>query len=31
MPQIERPDLFAGLVEDLLASLPPLAGEEAGR
>jgi pimeloyl-ACP methyl ester carboxylesterase len=31
MPQIERPDLFAGLVEDFLASLPPLAGEEAGR
>ncbi|MCJ1711787.1 alpha/beta fold hydrolase [Clavibacter michiganensis subsp. phaseoli] len=27
MPQIERPDLFAGLVEDFLASLPPDAPE----
>ncbi|MBP2456621.1 pimeloyl-ACP methyl ester carboxylesterase [Clavibacter michiganensis] len=24
MPQIERPDLFAGLVEDFLVSLPPV-------
>jgi pimeloyl-ACP methyl ester carboxylesterase len=31
MPQIERPDLFAELVEDFLASLPEEPGERLGR
>ncbi|WP_445442761.1 alpha/beta fold hydrolase [Clavibacter sp. km1a] len=31
MPQIERPDLFAELVEDFLASLPEDPGERLGR